>query len=118
MADEHHSRVGYRQPPAEHRFKPGTSGNPKGRPKRKQPALKTVINDELNKPVNVRQNGETQTLSALEAIIRRTVQDAMAGTPTERRLALRFLSEHLPPETLTPMPPQIVVRFGRHDEDL
>jgi len=38
-------KVGYGQPPLESRFKPGQSGNPKGRPK--QPAHTVNVRDEL-----------------------------------------------------------------------
>jgi hypothetical protein len=33
MADDGDSRVGYKRPPQHSKFKPGQSGNPKGRPK-------------------------------------------------------------------------------------
>ena len=33
LAVKHTGGVGYCRPPVEHRFKPGTSGNPRGRPR-------------------------------------------------------------------------------------
>ena len=46
-------RVGYRRPPKHTRFKPGQSGNPKGRPKH-APNLKTEFLEELGDDVTVR----------------------------------------------------------------
>jgi len=43
-------KVGYRRPPRSGRFKPGVSGNPKGRPKRNLSTLAQIVNDALNDP--------------------------------------------------------------------
>jgi hypothetical protein len=60
-------------------------------------------------------------MSRLEAIITKAVQDAMTGSPTERRLALKFLAEHMPKEALQLSPAGFTVRLvkaDKHDEDL
>ena len=48
MSDD--SRVGYKRPPVQTRFKAGTSGNLSGRPKRR-PTFRSVLMDELAGPV-------------------------------------------------------------------
>ena len=48
MSDD--QNVGYRRPPVRTRFKPGASGNPSGRPKRR-PTFRSVLMDELAAPV-------------------------------------------------------------------
>ena len=48
--------VGYCRPPKAHRFKPGQSGNPKGRPKG-VPTLQEAITREAAKLVKVKQGG-------------------------------------------------------------
>ena len=54
--------VGYCQPPIETRFKPGRSANPKGRPKGAK-NYRTVLLEELNAKVAVRENGRTKTMA-------------------------------------------------------
>ncbi len=46
------NEVGYGNPPKEHQFKPGQSGNLKGRPKSRKSGL-TDISGLLNEPVKV-----------------------------------------------------------------
>jgi hypothetical protein len=62
---------GYRQPPYDHRFKPGNSGNPRGRP-RKAPRV-TAVGDVgmqfLSKPTPVMIGGKKQKMSAIDALI-------------------------------------------------
>lgn len=50
-------KVGYGKPPKEHRFKPGQSGNPKGRKKASR-GLKTDLQAELDGTIAIRINGE------------------------------------------------------------
>ena len=38
-ASDGHQQVGYRKPPAAHQFKPGQSGNPKGRPRKARTSI-------------------------------------------------------------------------------
>ena len=49
--------IGYGKPPDHSRFKPGRSGNPRGRPKGKR-NLRTAILEELNRRVVVREGGK------------------------------------------------------------
>jgi hypothetical protein len=70
--------VGYGRPPVAHRFKPGVSGNPTGRPKRVM-ALKTYVLDELAEVIRVREgDGELEILK-VEAIAKSLVNAAVGG---------------------------------------
>ncbi|MBR1335248.1 DUF5681 domain-containing protein [Bradyrhizobium ottawaense] len=70
--------VGYGKPPAEHRFKPGQSGNPKGRPKGSKNEW-TIINKLLNRKIDIRENGRLRKITVLEGILTRFADDALRG---------------------------------------
>lgn len=69
---------GYRTPPVHSRFKPGQSGNPKGRPKKAQNAS-TLIGAVLGERIPVRENGRTRKISKLEASLTQLANKAAAG---------------------------------------
>jgi uncharacterized protein DUF5681 len=71
--------VGYGKPPRGTRFKPGTSGNPKGRPKRAPSPLGEIVNDVLNEPVKYRENGRARTGTRREVALKQLVQRAING---------------------------------------
>ena len=51
--------VGYKKPPKRSRFKPGVSGNPRGRP-RNAKGLKQLLHEALdNKPITVNEGGDS-----------------------------------------------------------
>jgi hypothetical protein len=70
--------IGYKKPPRASQFKPGRSGNPKGRPKGSK-NLSTIIQQELNAPVVVNENGKRRKISKREAIAKQLVNKAAAG---------------------------------------
>ena len=72
------SVIGYRRPPRHSQFKPGTSGNPKGRPKQSK-SLKSIIQDALTSKVTVRENGRVRSVSKIEAVVLSHVERALKG---------------------------------------
>jgi len=70
--------VGKRRPPLETRFKPGKSGNPKGRPKGSKNA-DTLAKAELNRRIVVTVNGRKKSMTVAEIASRRLGDKAMAG---------------------------------------
>ena len=60
--------VGYKKPPLQTQFKPGQSGNVKGRPK-KGVAVADALFKELRSRVTIVKDGKRKTISMLEAIL-------------------------------------------------
>ena len=70
--------VGYKKPPKSSQFKKGKSGNPKGRPK-KSKNLNTLLNNELDEVVTVREQGKVIQLSKRELMVKKMVHEAVNG---------------------------------------
>ena len=91
--------VGYRKPPKVTRFKPGQSGNPKGRLKG-SPNLASDLSAELGEQITVREGGQARYISKQRALIKSLMAKALQGDvrATTALLALyaRVISE--PPE--------------------
>jgi hypothetical protein len=85
-------QVGYGRPPAGSRFKKGTSGNPRGRPKHSK-NLKTIIRDTMTSKVTVRQGEETRRVSVLEGIVLRQVESALKGDGKAAITALKMAAQ-------------------------
>lgn len=72
------TQVGYGRPPKDTRFKPGQSGNLKGRPKGTL-NLATVLARTLRARVVVNENGRRKTITKLEAAIQQLTNKAASG---------------------------------------
>src|SRR5690348_6643125 len=80
--------IGYGHPPAEHRFQPGQSGNPSGRPKRQRTFWSTV-RAELAKPVPGK-DGEPGC--KMEALVTTLVDSAIAGNARAQTVLIGALA--------------------------
>ena len=89
-------RVGYRHPPLGTRFRPGTSGNPRGRPKGAR-KLATVLAAALAERVVVAENGCRKRITKLEAAVKQLVNRAASGNVRSMSLLLALKSQSLPP---------------------
>ena len=76
MADDGNNRR-RPPPPAEHRWKKGVSGNPRGRPKKKE-SLTSLLKEEIKKICPADREKRTWK----ELIVRATLQLAMKGNAT------------------------------------
>ncbi len=100
MSDEKPYEVGYKKPPAEHRFKAGKSGNPRGRPKGakskakivKQADLQRMILEEAYREVEVPTSNGTEKMAVAQLGIRALCAKAAKGDVRAQKLLL----EHLP----------------------
>jgi hypothetical protein len=71
--------VGYGRPPVASRFRPGTSGNPKGRPKGSK-NLKMLIKDAMTANIPVQAGDSTRRVTRLEGVVLRQLQSALRGS--------------------------------------
>ena len=93
--------VGYGKPPATTRFKPGQSGNPKGRPKgsknkTKVPALyeekmKAILLEEAYRTIKVKEGSGQVTVTMAQAVIRSLAVNAAKGNLRAQRLFTELL---------------------------
>jgi hypothetical protein len=94
-SDDDRDPVGYGNPPRHTRFKPGTSGNPKGRPLRNQEGvLIEIIGKELYQPVRIQQDGHSLVLPRIQVAVRRMTVDAMKGLPQAVRGMVQLAQLH------------------------
>jgi Family of unknown function (DUF5681) len=70
--------VGYGRPPTHTRFKPGQSGNPRGRRKGLR-NVRTVLEETLNQRITVRDGNGTRSLTKLDGVILTMVNGALKG---------------------------------------
>ena len=75
---ENRNEVGYRKPPLATRFRPGTSGNPSGRPKRPRD-LRLDLAKELARIVTISDKGKPRKLSTQRALVRSLVTLGLDG---------------------------------------
>ena len=71
--------VGYGKPPKNSRFKPGRSGNPGGRPKRKPVPVADLISETLNAPIVYQEHGRSKVATRQELSLRILVARAASG---------------------------------------
>ena len=91
--------VGYGKPPKENRFKPGQSGNPRGRPKgakNRRPALneerlKDIILDEAYRTIKVRDGERQVSIPIAQAVVRSLAVNAAKGQHRAQRLFSELL---------------------------
>jgi hypothetical protein len=70
--------VGYSKPPSKHWFKPGQSGNPKGRPKGTKNTA-TVLRNILDRKVEMRIGGILRKVTVREAMLMRFAEAGLKG---------------------------------------
>lgn len=90
MADDcKDDTVGYKHPPSHARFRPGHSGNPSGRPKRK-PTFRAALLEEL---AAIMPGKDPQRAgSKLQALVKTVVDTAIAGDARAQSLLIGALA--------------------------
>lgn len=89
--------VGYGHPPEEHRFKPGESGNPRGRPKGVK-NHNTILHEILHRKLPIRDRGTVRQVPLIEAMLLKFAEEALRGNP---KAAAFLLNRYAPAEEET-----------------
>jgi hypothetical protein len=87
-----HYSVGYKKPPVHTRFKPGQSGNPRGRPKRR-PTERERLRKILEAKVTVTEDGKKKRLPLSEVILKQLAKKAVSGDLPSMRLLLQAMEQ-------------------------
>jgi Family of unknown function (DUF5681) len=83
--------IGYGKPPEETRFKPGRSGNPRGRPKNSR-NYKTVMNKLLKERVKTEPLGWRQP--NIKVVMQKLVDQALEGNWRALKLVISMMEIH------------------------
>lgn len=115
--------VGYGKPPASTRFKPGRSGNPKGRPRGSVNTAKH-FRESLSKTMSVTVDGKPTRMRRDKALIESLLRDGLKGDNAARRMLVKAMEtiaheesdleagiSHLPEPVAGPADEEILNRY-------
>jgi hypothetical protein len=106
--------VGYGKPPLSTRFKPGTSGNAKGRPKNSK-NLKTLIRQALTAKISIREGSSNRRVSKIEGVVLRQLENALKG---EDRAAMAVIKMAMQMGFLEDPQPEVAETVTSSDEEI
>jgi hypothetical protein len=89
--------VGYGKPPKHTQFKPGRSGNPKGRP-RKTSTFSDEVKAELNSKIAATENGQPKKITKLQLIVKQHVINAIKGNVGSAKMLIDGMKQDQPRE--------------------
>jgi hypothetical protein len=102
--DNINNKVGYRRPPAHTRFRPGQTGNPKGRIKGTA-NLRTDLREELSELIHIREGDRDLKVSKQRAMLKALVAKALRGDARAANVVLGLVWKLFEPEAETePIP--------------
>lgn len=84
--------VGYGKPPKHTQFKPGKSGNPKGKPKGSK-SLSTIIKEEANKKIEIKEGGKVKKITKAQALVKSMIANGIKGDNKSASNALSMIGE-------------------------
>lgn len=89
--------VGYSKPPKHTRFKPGQSGNSKGRSKGTR-NLSSDLKDELGERIRIREGDQEKSISKQRALVKALVAKALKGDTRAATVLITMVDRYITPE--------------------
>ncbi len=83
--------VGYGRPPKAHRFKKGTSGNPKGRPKKPPLGITTIVDAFFSEEIPFSEGGKRKFAKRDEVRLKALRRHAIAGNVSSAEQIINIL---------------------------
>jgi len=112
--------VGYGRPPHRHRFQPGQSGNPKGRPKGAKNES-TLLREIFARKIDNRSGGRVRKITVLEGILLRITDDSLKGNTKSAAFLLNryaaMVSGELQRTDISDDDRQVLEAFAKRLED-
>ncbi|MBV6489591.1 MAG: hypothetical protein GHHEDOFH_03587 [Pseudorhodoplanes sp.] len=99
-------KAGPKRPPKAYQFKPGQSGNPRGRPKGTR-NLGTDLKDILGRRVSIREDGKERRISRQEALLLSLYNKALRGDVRAATAIINMLSKLAPASAKPPEAPSL-----------
>jgi Family of unknown function (DUF5681) len=109
--------VGYGKPPQHTRFKPGQSGNPSGRPKRRANLFEETFEKELNTRITVTEAGKQLKITKLHAIVKQQTNKAITGDSKAAVLVMKAVEPRQadPIDNLSPVLAAMRAIHAKHE---
>jgi len=94
--------IGYKKPPKHSRFKPGQSGNPKGRPKGAR-SLQTIVRELMTQKVPIRTAQGIKKMTHMEALMHKALEQGYAGNLRALTSIIQLYAQSVPNEEAPPL---------------
>jgi hypothetical protein len=95
MSSDKPASVGRNSPPVDHQFKPGQSGNPRGRPRGSR-NVKTIVQEFARERHKVKEGGRRRSVTTLELLLRLLVGMSLNGDVRASKLLDRLRDQYDP----------------------